>query len=38
MPEHVPVLKNNQNPHHRRFGFIPKKGTALSKMGDLFSL
>jgi len=31
MAEHRPILKNNQNTYHPRFGFIPKTGTAFSK-------
>jgi len=36
MAEHMPVLKNNQNTYHPRFGFTPKTGIALPKTGFLF--
>jgi len=36
--EHMPILKNNQNTDHRRFGFTPKTGIASPKTGVLFLL
>jgi len=29
--EHRPILKNNQNTYHTRFGFTPETGTASPK-------
>jgi len=34
--ERTPILKNNQNPYHPRFGFAPKTGIAFPKTGVLF--
>jgi len=31
MAEHKPILKNNQNTYHTRFGFTPKTGVAFPK-------
>jgi len=36
MAEHEPILKNNQNTYHPRFGFTPKTGVAFPKTGFYF--
>jgi len=36
MAEHKPILKNNQNTYHPRFGFIPKTVIAFPKTGFCF--
>jgi len=36
MADLSPILKNNQNTYHPRFGFTPKTGTALPKTGFCF--
>ena len=36
--EHRPILKNNRNTYHPRFGFTPKTGKAFPKTGFLFLL
>jgi len=36
MAEHRPILKNNQNTHHPRFGFTPKTGKAFPNMGFFY--
>jgi len=36
MAEHRPILKNNQNTIHPRFGFTPKTGIAFPKTGFYF--
>jgi len=33
MAEHKPILKNNQNTHHPRFGFTPKTGVKKNQNG-----
>jgi len=38
MAEHMPILKNNQNMYHFRFGFTHKIDIAFPKMGVLFWL
>jgi len=38
MAEHRPILKNNQNTYHTRFGFTPKTGIEFLKTEDLFLL
>jgi len=36
MAEHRPILKNNQNTYHPRFGFTPKTGKEFLKTGFCF--
>jgi len=36
MAEHTPILKNNHNTYHSRFGFISKTGKAFPKTGFCF--
>jgi len=36
MAEPMPILKNNQNTYHPRFGFSSETGIAFSKAGVLF--
>jgi len=38
MAENGPILKNNQNTFHPRFGFTPKTGAASLKRGVPFLL
>jgi len=37
MAERRPILQNNQNTDHPRFGFMPKTGIAFPKTGFCFS-
>jgi len=36
MAQHRPILNNNQNTYHPRFGFTPKTGIAFPKTGFCF--